>query len=79
VDVNVAARVMERATRGGLVVSQSTLDRIAEEDFEALDVVAKRQRRQIFATKPDGVPADLAMYRLRRRRPAGATDDDDPL
>ena len=36
VDVNIAARVMERATRGGLVVSQATMDRIPDEDFEAL-------------------------------------------
>lgn len=79
VDVNIAARVMERATRGGLVVSQSTLDAISDEDFRTLEVVAKRQRRQLFSTKPDGVPTDLAMYRLRRRHAAEAADDDDPL
>lgn len=79
VDVNIAARVMERATRGGLMVSQSTLDSIPDEEFEALDVVAKRQRRQLFSTKPDGVPTDLAMYRLRRQHAAEAADDDDPL
>ena len=77
VDVNVAARVMDRATRGGLVVSQTTLDQISPEDFAALDVEAKRQRRQLFATKPEGVPTDLAMYRLRRRRSAGPLDDED--
>lgn len=65
VDVNIAARVMDRATRGGLVVSQTTLERISDEDFDALGVSAKRQRRQLFTAKPDGVPADLAMYRLR--------------
>lgn len=70
IDVNVAARVMERATRGGLVVSQTTLDQISPEDFAAMDVDAKRQRRQVFTTKLDGVPTDLAMYRLRRRRSA---------
>lgn len=64
VDVNIAARVMERATRGGLIVSQTTLDRIPEGDIAALDVTVKRQRRQVLRLKPDGVPTDLAMYRL---------------
>nr|WP_231976854.1 adenylate/guanylate cyclase domain-containing protein [Mycobacterium sp. E740] len=65
VDVNIAARVMERATRGELVVSQATLDRISAEEFESLGVVAKRVRRQVFAPKQDGVPADFVMYRLK--------------
>lgn len=78
VDVNIAARVMERATRGGLIVSQSTLDQIPAEDLAALNVTPKRQRRQVFSLKPDGVPPDLAMYRLRRGRPPeeDAGDDD---
>lgn len=70
VDVNIAARVMERATRGELVVSAATLERIADEDLQALGVTAKRLRRQVFAPKQDGVPTDFVMYRLRRRRPA---------
>ncbi|BBY15703.1 adenylate/guanylate cyclase domain-containing protein [Mycolicibacterium litorale] len=77
VDVNIAARVMERATRGGLVVSQTTLDGITAEEFEALDVTVKRQRRQVFSLKPDGVPPDLAMYRLRRRRSVADDSADD--
>jgi class 3 adenylate cyclase len=36
VDVNIAARLMERAARGGLIVSQATMDRISDDDFEAL-------------------------------------------
>ena len=68
IDVNIAARVMERATRGELVVSQTTLERISDEDFDALGVTAKRLRRQVFSPKQDGVPADFAMYRLRTRR-----------
>ncbi|MGX9791615.1 adenylate/guanylate cyclase domain-containing protein [Mycobacterium sp. MMS18-G62] len=77
VDVNIAARVMERATRGELVVSQATLERISDEDFDSLGVTAKRLRRQVFTAKQDGVPADLIMYRLRTRRQlAGAEDDD---
>jgi class 3 adenylate cyclase len=63
VDVNVAYRVMERATRGGIVVSGPTLDEIEQSDLEALGVVAKRMRRQVFGAK-HGIPADLAMYRL---------------
>jgi class 3 adenylate cyclase len=65
VDVNIAARVMERATRGELVVSQATLERISDEDFDALGVTAKKLRRQVFSSKPNGVPADFTMYRLK--------------
>jgi class 3 adenylate cyclase len=67
VDVNIAARVMERAPKGGLVVSQATLERVSDDDFEALGVHAKRVRRQVFTPRPTGVPADLAMYRLKTR------------
>jgi class 3 adenylate cyclase len=79
VDVNIAARVMARATRGELVVSAATLERIPVEDFDSLGVTAKRLRRQVFAPKQDGVPADFVMYRLRRRRqsPGGADEMDD--
>src|SRR6185369_2954348 len=78
VDVNIAARVMERATRGELVVSQTTLERIADEDFDLLGVTAKRLRRQVFTAKQDGVPADLTMYRLKTRRQLpGAEQDED--
>src|SRR5215211_981715 len=53
VDVNIAARVMERATRGGLIVSQATMDRIPAEDFEALSLSAKRIRKQVFSPRQD--------------------------
>jgi class 3 adenylate cyclase len=76
VDVNIAARVMERATRGGLVVSQGTLDRISKEDFDGLGMSAKRIRKQVFSPKQDGVPAALAMYRLRICRELPAEDED---
>ncbi len=68
VDVNIAARVMERAARGGLVVSQATMDRIPDEDFDALGLTARRIRKQVFSHRQDGVPADLAMYRVKTRR-----------
>lgn len=65
VDVNIAARVMERAVKGGIVVSGPTLERIDPADLEDLGVVAKRARRQVLAAKTSGVPADLMMYRLK--------------
>ncbi|MFV9636089.1 adenylate/guanylate cyclase domain-containing protein [Mycobacterium neumannii] len=80
VDVNIAARVMDRATRGELVVSQTTLDRIPAEKFDSLGVEAKRLRRQLFASKHDGVPADFVMYRLKtlRHPPDGRDDAEQP-
>jgi len=80
VDVNIAARVMARATRGELVISQTTLDGLAAEDLDALGVDAKRLRKQVFAAKQDGVPADFVMYRLKSRRlvPGGVDQDGDP-
>ncbi|MBB2993425.1 adenylate cyclase [Mycolicibacterium iranicum] len=77
IDVNLAARVMERATRGELVVSEATLERIPEEDFETLGVTAKKLRKQMFAPRQEGVPADFGMYRLRTRRQLPADEDDD--
>ena len=74
VDVNLAARVMERATRGELIVSAATLDRIPQEEFDTLGVTARKLRRQMFAPKQDGVPPDFVMYRLKSRKPA---DEDD--
>lgn len=62
VDVNIAARVMERATKGGLVISHTTLEAIDAEQFAALGISAKRVRKQLFATRPSGVPEDLVMY-----------------
>lgn len=76
VDVNIAARVMERAARGGLVVSQATMDRIAEEDFDALGLSARRIRRQVFSPKQYGVPTDLAMYRVKTRRELPGVDEE---
>jgi class 3 adenylate cyclase len=75
VDVNIAARVMERATRGELVVSQATLARIPDDEFEDLGVEVKRLRKQVFAAKQEGVPADLVMYRLKTRRQLSGVDD----
>ncbi len=65
VDVNIAARVMERATRGGLLVSETTLAAIGPTELESLGVSAKRVRRPVFTPRPQGVPAELAMYRIQ--------------
>ena len=85
VDVNVAARVMERATKGGVMVSGATLDRLAQADLDALGVTARRVHRPVFAGKTPGLPADLAIYRLKaaseivRDLPAlDAEDDESP-
>ncbi|MET0896570.1 MAG: adenylate/guanylate cyclase domain-containing protein [Mycobacterium sp.] len=77
VDVNIAARVMERATRGGIMVSGPTLDLIEPAALSALGVTAKRVRRQMFTSRPSGVPTDLAMYQLRSKRDPATEDDAD--
>jgi class 3 adenylate cyclase len=77
VDVNVAARVMERATRGGLIVSGQTLERVSVEDLESLGVNTKRVRRQVFAPRQSGVPTDLVMYRVTANRDASAEGETD--
>ncbi|MEB3024027.1 adenylate/guanylate cyclase domain-containing protein [[Mycobacterium] crassicus] len=75
VDVNIAARVMDRAVKGGIVVSGPTLERIDPADLEDLGVVAKRARRQVLTAKTSGVPADLTMYRLKVVRRERAAED----
>ena len=74
VDVNVAARVMERATKGGVMVSSSSLDQIPQAELDALGVVAKRARKPVFAGKTSGVPDDVAIYRLKTLRELTASD-----
>jgi class 3 adenylate cyclase len=65
IDVNVAARVMERGTKGGIMVSSSTLDLVPQTELDALGIVAKRARKPVFAGKTTGIPADLGIYRLK--------------
>jgi class 3 adenylate cyclase len=74
VDVNIAARVMERATKGGIMVSSSTLDLIPQTELDALGVVAKRARKPVFAGKTAGIPADLGIYRLKTLKELTAFD-----
>jgi class 3 adenylate cyclase len=75
VDVNVAARVMDRATRGGLVVSNVTLAGISDEAFESLGITVKRVRKPLFSAKAPGVPDDLVMYWVKTRRDLPGTDE----
>jgi class 3 adenylate cyclase len=80
VDVNIAARVMECAGKGGVLISGATLERLTPEQLDELGVHAKRVRRPMFAHKPSGVPSDITLYRLEARRelPAGHTPKDTP-
>ena len=75
VDVNVAARVMQRATRGGIMVSGATLDLVPPGDLDALGVTVKRARKPVLGHKSAGVPADLAIYRLKSVRDITVADD----
>lgn len=81
VDVNIAARVMERATKGGIMVSGRSLDKISQADLDELGVTAKRAHRSLFGGKPAGIPADMAIYRLHARRDLTAshpTEENEP-
>ncbi|MEI6254009.1 MAG: adenylate/guanylate cyclase domain-containing protein [Mycobacteriaceae bacterium] len=75
VDVNIAARVMDRAVRGGLIISETTLEAIPPEQLEEIGVTVKRVRRQVFAPRQTGVPADLVMYRVKTRRDVPGEDE----
>ena len=79
VDVNFAARVMSRATRGGAVVSNTTLERISDADLEALNITTKRVRKQLFSARVPGVPDDLTMYWVKTRShlPGSETANDE--
>ncbi|WP_374198854.1 adenylate/guanylate cyclase domain-containing protein [Mycobacterium sp. MYCO198283] len=72
VDVNIAARLMQSAGKGHMVVSGATLERIAD-DLDELGVTARRLRRPLFAPRLPGVPADIELYRLESRRDGRAS------
>ena len=65
VDVNIAARVMERATKGGLIVSERTLEQIPCLNWNRWTSPSKRIRRNLLVGRQSGMPADLVMYRLK--------------
>lgn len=75
VDVNIAARVMEAATKGGILISGNTLDKLAPGQLDELGINAKRVRRPVFMPRPSGVPADVVMYRLSPAKVSASTDD----
>ena len=75
VDVNIAARVMERATKGGVMISSPALDLIPQSELDTLGVIAKRARRPVFASKLTGIPPDLAIYRMKTLRELTVSDD----
>lgn len=77
VDVNIAARVMERATKGGVMISSPTLDLIPQSELDELGVTARRARRPMFSSKLTGIPPDLAIYRLKTGRELSARDNTD--
>jgi class 3 adenylate cyclase len=70
VDVNIAARVMECAAKGGVLMSGATLERLTPEQLDELAVHVKRVRRPMLAHRLDGVPPDITIYRLEPRRNA---------
>jgi class 3 adenylate cyclase len=74
VDVNIAARVMESAGRGGVLMTGSTLGLLTPEQLVELGVHAKRLRRPVFAQRLSGVPSDITMYRLETRRELSGID-----
>ena len=74
VDVNIAARVMECAGKGGVLVSGATLERLTPEQLDELGAYAKRLRRPMFAHRLSGVPPDITMYRLESRKDLTAAD-----
>jgi class 3 adenylate cyclase len=75
VDVNIAARVMESAGRGGVLITGATLARLEPEQLDQLGVHAKRLRRPVFAQRLNGVPSDITMFRLQTRRESSGTDN----
>jgi adenylate cyclase len=59
VDVNVAARVADAASAGELLVSGATLEAINPEPYSS-------RKKLLFRAK--GVPSDIAVHSLKRRR-----------
>lgn len=63
VDVNIAARMMEAAGGGQLVVSADVLD-VLDPEWLAENEIGVRDHRRFFLHRPRGVPADLRMFLL---------------
>ena len=76
VDVNIAARVMERAATGRADRFRGHDGPHSRADFDALGLSAKRIRKQVFSPKQDGVPTDLVVYRVKTRRELPGEDEE---
>jgi class 3 adenylate cyclase len=74
IDVNIAARVMERAKKGGIMASGPTLDRLPLGRLGELGITIKRMRNPAFTGRIRGVPPGLTMYQLN---PAAEPHGDD--
>lgn len=64
VDVTIAARVMEAAGNGRMMISEATLAALAPETLDELGHTARPYRRSFFAAPLTGVPEDLRIYRI---------------
>ncbi|MFD6198632.1 adenylate/guanylate cyclase domain-containing protein [Mycobacteriaceae bacterium NPDC060252] len=76
VDVNIAARVMESATKGGLAISQPALAKVPLVLLDHLGLTPTPVRRPLFSSRPAGVPENMKMYLLETRRELPAAGDD---
>ncbi|MDX5312819.1 MAG: adenylate/guanylate cyclase domain-containing protein [Rhodococcus sp. (in: high G+C Gram-positive bacteria)] len=65
VDVTVAARMMELAGNGHVVVSSATLDALPPGAVDALGLEVRSHRRGLFTSAPKGVPPELGIWRVR--------------
>lgn len=65
IDVNIAARMMESAREGEVVVSGAVLDALDADWLLERGLKAKDHRR-FFLNRPRGVPDDVRMFRLVR-------------
>ncbi|WP_442941589.1 adenylate/guanylate cyclase domain-containing protein [Nocardia sp. NBC_00416] len=64
VDVTIAARVMEAAGNGRMMISETTLDALDPETLAELGYTARPYRRSFFAAPLNGVPEDLRIFRI---------------
>nr|WP_325507557.1 hypothetical protein [Mycobacterium sp.] len=60
--------MMESATKGGVLVSGPTVEKISAEHLDGLGVSVKQLRKPVFWHRPSGVPANMTKYRLETRR-----------
>lgn len=64
VDVTIAARVMEAAGNGRMMISQTTLAALEPETLAELGHTVRPYRRSFFTAPLSGVPEDLRIYRV---------------